>query len=163
MQENEDSLSFLFEKRCKAFLENYIETGNPIWAWEALSMWLVPMRAGIGGFPMPKVLIGFLMENCAGINSLWNGWKPLEYRDSVPIEPADHNEITPSEACDFLPEALRLRGYKWNAFDDFRREQKAGALQKMKQEAREDGLSESEALRRVMDEIGLSCERTARR
>jgi hypothetical protein len=163
MQENEDSLSFLFEKRCKAFLENYIETGNPIWAWEALSMWLVPMRAGIGGFPMPKVLIGFLMENCAGINSLWNGWKPLEYRDSVPIEPADHNEITPSEACDFLPEALRLRGYKWNAFDDFRREQKAGALQNMKQEAREDGLSESEALRRVMDEIGLSCERTARR
>ena len=92
-------------------------------------MWLVPMRAGIGNFPIPKVLIGFLMQNCAEINGLWNGLKPLEYRDGVPLELADHNEITPSEACDFLPEALRLRGYKWNAFNDFRRGQQAGALQ----------------------------------
>jgi hypothetical protein len=163
MQENAGGLSALFEKRCKAFLENYIETGNPIWAWEALSMWLVPMRAGIGNFPIPKVLIGFLMQNCAEINGLWNGLKPLEYRDGVPLELADHNEITPSEACDFLPEALRLRGYKWNAFNDFRRGQQAGALQIKKQEAREEGLSESEAMERIREEIGLSDPRTVRR
>jgi len=163
MEENEDSLSVLFEERCKAFLENYIETGNPIWAWEALSMWLVPMRAGIGGFPIPKMLIGFLMENCAGINNLWYGLKPLEYRDGLPVEPDDQREITPSEACDFLPEALRLRGYKWNAFDDFRREQKAGALQIMKQEAREDGLSARETMERIEQEFGLGDPRTVRR
>lgn len=163
MPEIDDGISNLFEERCKAFLENYMETGNPIWAWEALSMWLIPMRADIGRFPIPKVLIGFLMENYSGINTLWNGWKPLEYRDGVHLEPADHKDITPSEACDFLPEALRLRGYKWNAFDDFRRGQQAGALQIKKQEAREDGLTEAEAMEIVRKLAGVSDPRTARR
>ena len=163
MPEIDDGISNLFEERCKAFLVNYMETGNPIWAWEALSMWLLPMRANIESFPIPKVLIGFLAENCAGINTLWNGFKPLEYRDGVRLEPADLKDITPSEACDFLPEALRLRGYKWNAFDDFRREQKAGALRIRIQEAREDGLSASEAMELIEQELGLSDPRTARR
>jgi hypothetical protein len=163
MQENEDSLSALLEKSCKAFLENYIETGNPIWAWEALSIWLLPMRASLDSFPIPEVLIGFLAENCAGINTLWNGWKPLEYRDGLPVEPDDQREITPSEACDFLPEALRLRGYKWNAFNDFRREQKAGALRIRIQEARQDGLSARETMERIEQELGLSDEREVRR
>jgi hypothetical protein len=91
------------------------------------------------------------------------GDKPLEYRDGKPVKPSDSREITPSEACDWLPEALELRGHKWNAFADFRRDQTAGALQIMRQEAREEGLSASETMERIELEFGLGDPRTVRR
>jgi hypothetical protein len=164
MTDEKESWLRIQETRCRIYLENYIETGNVLWAWEALFCWLLPQWAPKPqSFPLPRELALFLLNTCGAMNSLAFGVKPLEYRDDKPVKPSDSREITPSEACDWLPEALELRGHKWNAFADFRRSQTAGKLQIMKMEAREEGLSESEAMERISKEIGLSDPRTVRR
>jgi len=158
------SLLRMYERRCRYFLENYIETGNPLWAWEAFFVWLAPQwTPKPKSFPLPRELIWFFLEVSSSINGLASGSRPPEYRDGAILEPKDGWEIYPREACDFLPEALKLRGHKWNAFIDWKNEQFASQLWNLKTAMLEDGASEREAMEQVMIEAGTTDERTARR
>jgi hypothetical protein len=164
MKENEDSADPPFEENCRYTLKKYIETGNSIYAWHSLMNWLMAYQLGEKTvFPPPPELIEFLFLASYGIARLSLAKKPLEYRDGKEMEQSEGSIKTPSEACDFLPEALQLRGYKWNAFDAFLREDFAAAFQSLKQALRAQGLSESEAMQRVMAEMRVKDERTARR
>ena len=164
MKENEDSADPPFEENCRYTLKKYIETGNPIYAWHSLLNWLMAFQLGEKTvFPPPPELIGFQFENCLEIARLSMAERPLEYRDGKALEQSEGRIKTPSEACELLPEALRLRGHKWNAFDDFLREQSAGAYQSLKLALRAQGVSEIEAMQRVMATMGVKDERTARR
>jgi hypothetical protein len=151
------------EKNCHHGLSKYIETGNPIWAHHAIIHWLFPQwKPESEIFPLPRELLFFLFQNSMAIISLADGQKPLLYQNGELVGKAGVN-ITPSEACDFLPEALGLRGYKWNAFLDDRKRLSATRLKRMKREARKTGVSEAEAMEIVRKLAGVSDERTARR
>jgi hypothetical protein len=150
-------------RNCHAGLTKYIETGNPVWAHYALISWLLPQwKPEPESFPLPRELLLFLFQTASAILSLADGQKPLEFRDGEIVGKAGI-EITPSEACDFLPEALGLRGYKWNAFLDDRKERIATRLIRKKREARRNGASEQEAMEIVLKLAGISDARTARR
>ncbi|MCA3416577.1 MAG: hypothetical protein INF84_18430 [Roseomonas sp.] len=152
------------ERLCRYCLEIYIETRNPIWAYEALHFWCLPqLKLEPEFFPLPRELMFFLFQTTAEIRGLVTGRKPLEYRDGKPLERQESREIKPSEACDFLPEALRLRGYKWNAFADNKKDETAIHFRSIKRDARKNGESEREAMELVMREAKISDERTARR
>jgi hypothetical protein len=152
------------ERLCKFFVELYIETQNPLWANFALHHWVLPqLKLEPDSFPLPRELMFFLFQTTAAIQNLRAGIKPPHYRDGKSVERSESGEITPREACDFLPEALRLRGYKWNAFVDDKRSNTANHLWSIKIEARKNGLSEREAMELVMREAKISDERTARR
>ncbi len=151
------------ERNCHYGLTKYIETGNPIWAHYALISWLLPQwKPEPETFPLPRELLLFLLQTSSAIMSLADGQKPLEYQNGEVVGKVG-TDITPSEAFDFLPEALGLRGYKWNAFLDDRKAIAATRLKRMKRDARKTGKTESEAMELVMREAKISDERTARR
>jgi hypothetical protein len=152
------------ERLCRFCLEQYIETQNPLHAYDALHHWLLPqLKLEPESFPLPRELMFFLFQIERGVGGLSVGHKPLEYRDGKPVERNEIPKIKPSEACDFLPEALGLRGQKWNVFTQYQRENTAIHLFLIKSRARKAGLSESEAMELVMREAKISDGRTARR
>jgi hypothetical protein len=153
-----------FERVCRFHLETYIETQNPIWAFQALFHWVSPQWGPKPeSFPLPRELLEFLVQTLAGINNLAFGMKPFEYQDGEILDDGGSLAIRASEACDFLPEALRLRGKKWNAFLDYKKDRVAGYLMEIKDQARGNGASERQAMEQVMLEAGTTDERTARR
>jgi hypothetical protein len=89
--------------------------------------------------------------------------RPPEYRDGREIERPATKQLTPGDACDFLPEALRLRGYGWNAFDDYARSAKAINLSFAYRVARECGATELEGLETLSKLTGVNDERTLQR
>jgi len=97
------------------------------------------------------------------VGGLSVGLKPFEYRDGKPVGPNEIHKIKASEACDLLPEALGLRGRKWNAFTQLQRENTATQLFLIKSRARKTGKTEAESMELVMREAKISDERTARR
>ena len=150
-------------RNCHAGLTKYIETGNPVWAHYALISWLLPQwKPEPESFPLPRELLLFLFQTASAILSLADGQKPLEFRDGEIVGKAGI-EITPSEACDFLPEALGLRGYKWNAFNEYARSEKAINLSFAYRFARECGATELEALHTLSKLSGVNDERTLHR
>jgi hypothetical protein len=153
------------EKRCNEMIESYMISGNPLYGWGALWEWINQNGPEPEKFPMPKALLVFLFVNCKEMIGLSLGLKPQEYRDGERIErrAAEKRNITPGEACDFLPEALRLRGYKWNAFDDYARNMDAVLLGFAYDSVREGGGTELEALKTLSDLSGVNDERTLRR
>jgi hypothetical protein len=152
------------ERICNSYVAKYIETRNPLWAYEALDFWvLFHGEYEPGSFPLPRELFSFLCSITSAIQNLSAGMKPPEYRDGKRVERSKAGKVTPNEACDFLPEALGLRGYKWNAFSDFRRDLKADRLQHIKRQAREAGKTEAEAMELVMRAAKTSDDRTAYR
>ncbi|MCA3419833.1 MAG: hypothetical protein INF88_13130 [Roseomonas sp.] len=162
--EEEITLAQHYEHIIRYCLDTYIETQNPIWAWQAVFHWLAPQwHPKPVSLPLPRELIWFLLQTTAGINNLAYGMKPLEYRDGEPVKPSGGFEIKASEACDFLPEALQLRGKKWNAFLEYDKDRLAGYLMNLKLEALAEGASVSEAIERMKDEANTSDERTLRR
>ena len=153
-------------KRCNEMIESYLISGNPLYGWGALWEWIVPQRGPEPeSFPMPQELLNFLFVNCKEMIGLSLGLKPWEYRDGKPIQhrAAEKRDITPGKACDFLPEALRLRGYNWNAFDDYARNMEAAHLGFAYDSVREGGGTELEALKTLSDLSGVNDERTLRR
>jgi hypothetical protein len=152
------------ERLCHFYLEEYIKTRNAFWAYQALDHWLLPqLKLESEFFPLPRELMFFLFQITTSVRVLGTGHKPPEYRDGKMVERNQSDKITPSEACDFLPEALGLRGHKWNAFSMFQRDVESGGLLIIKRQARKAGLSEGEAMELVMREAKISDERTARR
>jgi hypothetical protein len=149
---------------CRNCLKEYIETRNPISAYDALHHWCLPqLKLKPESFPLPTELAFFLLETTYAILGLREGLKPLEYRDGKAIKPRDGHEIKASEACDLLPEALRLRGYKWNAFTEKKRDTTGSRLSSIKSALRKSGMSEREALEFVLRLAEISDERTLRR
>jgi hypothetical protein len=147
-------------------IEAYLSTGNPLYAWEALFEWVLPENEP-ERFPLPQELLTFLFEMSKGIIGLSLGLsvpiKPREYRDGREIERPATKQLTPGDACDFLPEALRLRGYKWNAFNEYARSEKAINLSFAYRFARECGATELEALHTLSKLSGVNDERTLHR
>ncbi|MCA3366466.1 MAG: hypothetical protein INF79_12730 [Roseomonas sp.] len=163
-QKEELTNAQFFEQVCRFHLETYIETQNPIWAFQALFHWVSPQWGPKPeSFPLPRELLEFLVQTLAGINNLAFGMKPFEYQDGEILDDGGSLAIKASEACDFLPEALRLRGKKWNAFLDYEKDRVAGYLMEIKDQARDNGASERQAMEQVMLEAGTTDERTARR
>jgi hypothetical protein len=152
------------ERLCRFCLEKYIETQNPLYAYDALHHWLLPqLKLKPESFPLPRELMFFLFQIERGVGGLSVGLKPFEYRDGKPVGPNEIHKIKASEACDFLPEALGLRGRKWNAFTQLQRENTATQLFLIKSRARKTGKTEAESMELVMREAKISDERTARR
>lgn len=154
------------EKRCNELIESYLISGNPLYGWGALWEWINQLNGPKSEkFPMPQELLVFLFVNCKEMIGLSLGLKPREYRNGKEIEhrAAQKRNITPSKACDFLPEALRLRGYKWNAFNDYARNMEAVHLGFAYWSERERGATELEALHTLSKLSGVNDERTLHR
>ena len=154
------------ETHCEDMIEAYLSTGNPLYAWEALFEWVLPENEP-ERFPLPQELLTFLYETSKGMIGLSLGLsvpiRPPEYRDGREIERPATKQLTPGDACDFLPEALRLRGYGWNAFDDYARSAKAINLSFAYRVARECGATELEGLETLSKLTGVNDERTLQR
>ena len=141
----------------------YQQTENPIAAWAAISYWSLKYEENPQGHVMPRPLLDFLRRNSLAIMELAEGHKPPVFRDGKLVSHKEPNALSPSQALDFLPEALHLRGYKWNAFDDISRFMKSLDLLEIKWAARGSGKTEAEAMEIVSELAGVSDPRTARR
>lgn len=156
------------ERKCQRLVWAYEDTGNPLYAWGALSAWSFAQHAnsreGSARFDMPPALALFVLRMSAGMVNLSEGVPPLRYQDGqlVPND-ADQPAPTPAETLALVPEALELSGEGWNAFAAYRTDQEARYLSDIYAEARDAGATYAEALEVVMREAGTRDERTARR
>ena len=130
----------------------YLQTGNPIAAWSAIFSWSLKYEENPKSHVMPKPLLDFA-----------EGHKPPVFRDGKLASHKEPNAISPSQAFDFLPEALRLRGYKWNAFADASRSMESADLFNHYQAARRMGISAGEAMETLSKLSGVTDPRTLRR
>lgn len=141
----------------------YLQTGNPIAAWAAIFSWSLKYEENPKSHIMPKPLLDFLTLNSLAIMELAEGHKPPVFRDGKLASHKEPNAISPSQAFDFLPEALRLRGYKWNAFADASRSMESADLFNHYQAARRMGISAGEAMETLSKLSGVTDPRTLRR
>ncbi len=127
-------------QECEFMLEKYHESGNPIWAWNAVGLWASAQARGtLEFYPAPPDLCAFLARMSSNILSLANGYPPTEYRDGEP-EPGGVRQLAgaidpvlksgdSAKAAELLPEALFVRGGGWNAFREWHKTQDGLQLQ----------------------------------
>jgi hypothetical protein len=133
----------LYESLCLVELAKYHLDHNPLHAWQALRIWL---RAGHDNrFDLPHVLREFLDQNSADLLDLALG------------------DLAPGMALAKLPEAMRLRVGKWDAFSEYRRDLRAQEMRERFQDIRESGVSYKDASEELANRLGVSEEREIRR
>ncbi len=156
----------IYRHFCMTSLLEYRETGNPLYAWRGFRFWLQGQASGYkwNRFEMPFELRAFLEKTSTDLHSLAWGNRPPEYQDGKQGAPGKNEPpLAPGKALALLPEALRLRAGKWEAFSEYRRAGTAKHLGDLFSEIREAGTVYKEAHDALAERIGLKDEREARR
>ncbi len=176
------------EQECEFMLKKYHESGNPIWAWNAVGLWAFAQASSPSkSFPVPSDLCAFLARMSNNILFLANGYPPTEYRDGEPIPSPPHGQqvggaidrnlppwlegaIDPvlksgdsAKAAELLPEALFLRGGGWNAFREWHKTQNGLQLQIEKEHHHAKIGSAQKAQDRLMEKLKTEEESVLRR
>jgi hypothetical protein len=109
-------------------------TGNPLFAWQALASWIDVNRSRasdqVAPLPIPDWIAGYLRHTSTRILGLANG-RDFDGPDGLTRNPAragnrvgqprrDVPRVTPGEAMRRVPAALGLIHKRWNAFKHLR-------------------------------------------
>jgi hypothetical protein len=154
-------------------------TGNPLFAWQALQSWLVLNRARAGSdiasIPMPDWLAGYLLPTSIRMVGLANG---RDFAEKSPLtrkpEPAPSQDrqrrgraprLTPTEAVRRVPHALGLVRERWNAFRHMRQlnAQETDEISVALYKAAAPRAGDGKAFEMLSEDTGVADERELRR
>lgn len=128
-----DTVDHVLESRLGTLAQlerNYLATGNPLYAWDAIRLCLNQRRMAL-----PPWLLRFLLEAAKNLIALAEGHDPTTFPERQEGEVADAymgrflewkgKEVPPDKAIGILARALGLSRRGYNAFASFQRDHAA--------------------------------------